>query len=139
MTNLQMDSPQSGELLFQILIVRRGEPWLTMNKTKNMHYMAEHRARMLWWRATAAACLQAKVRPPQFGFPPTELEFTFMFATNRRRDPSNYFANVKPIVDELVRRGFWPDDNPRYVVERIPVLKISPTKTEGVVIRGYVR
>lgn len=31
---------------------------------------------------------------------------------NRRRDPHNYHATMKPIVDRLVQAGLWPDDTP---------------------------
>lgn len=34
---------------------------------------------------------------------------------NRRRDPHNYIATVKPIIDGLVDAGLWPDDTPEWV------------------------
>lgn len=36
-------------------------------------------------------------------------------ARGARRDPHNYVATVKPIVDGLVDAGVWPDDTPSFV------------------------
>lgn len=41
---------------------------------------------------------------------------------NRRRDPHNYFATVKPIIDGLVDARCWPDDTPRWVTTTEPRL-----------------
>lgn len=44
---------------------------------------------------------------------------------NRRRDPMNYFATVKPIIDGLVDAGCWPDDTPQWVTTTEP--RLDPT------------
>lgn len=41
---------------------------------------------------------------------------------NRRRDPHNYVATVKPIVDGMVDAGCWPDDTAEWVATTEPVL-----------------
>lgn len=41
-----------------------------------------------------------------------------------RRDPHNYFATVKPIVDGLVDAGAWPDDTPAHVTTVEPTLHV---------------
>jgi crossover junction endodeoxyribonuclease RusA len=43
-----------------------------------------------------------------------------------RRDPHNYFATVKPIVDGLVDAGAWPDDTPEHVTTVEPTLRVYP-------------
>lgn len=40
----------------------------------------------------------------------------------RRRDPHNYIATVKPIIDGLVDAGLWPDDTPEWVTVAEPRL-----------------
>lgn len=36
-------------------------------------------------------------------------------SVNTRRDPHNFVATVKPIIDGLVHAGLWPDDTAAYV------------------------
>jgi len=42
----------------------------------------------------------------------------------RRRDPANYFATVKVLVDGCVDAGWWPDDTPEYVTVCEPTLRV---------------
>lgn len=44
------------------------------------------------------------------------VEVTFPVKQNRRRDPHNAIATVKPIIDGLVDAGVWPDDTDEYVI-----------------------
>ena len=39
---------------------------------------------------------------------------------NQRRDPHNFIATVKPIVDGMVDAGVWPDDSARYLAVAEP-------------------
>ena len=41
---------------------------------------------------------------------------------NHRRDPSNYHATQKPLLDGLVDAGVVKDDTPKYVEEKTPVI-----------------
>ena len=43
-------------------------------------------------------------------------------ARNHRRDPSNYHATQKPLLDGLVDAGVLPDDTPEFVRELMPVI-----------------
>jgi hypothetical protein len=52
----------------------------------------------------------------------------------RRRDPHNYFATVKPIIDGLVDAGLWPDDTPAWVTTTEPALRITSDQTVTVTI-----
>lgn len=49
---------------------------------------------------------------------------------NRRRDPSNLVSTQKPAVDGLVDAGLVPDDTPRYVTERMPIIHPGPGPRE---------
>ncbi len=51
-------------------------------------------------------------------------------SSTRPRDPHNFVATVKPIVDGLTDAGFWPDDTARYVTVAEPTL----TKTDHVTV-----
>ena len=52
----------------------------------------------------------------------------------RRRDPANYHATLKPIVDGLVDAGIWPDDNPTWVTVAEPVLIVRPERIVRVLL-----
>lgn len=54
--------------------------------------------------------------------PPCVVSVALPVKDKRRRDPHNYFATVKPIVDGLVDAGLWPDDTPEWVTTVEPTL-----------------
>jgi hypothetical protein len=56
----------------------------------------------------------------------------FSFTTNRNRDGHNYAATMKPIIDQLVKMGVWPDDNTKYVLDSTPILVVDKTRPETV-------
>jgi crossover junction endodeoxyribonuclease RusA len=56
---------------------------------------------------------------------PAEVSTVICFRQKRRRDPINYAATVKRIVDGLVLAGAWPDDTDEYVTQHIPSLLIT--------------
>jgi len=49
----------------------------------------------------------------------------FSVLDRRRRDPSNLMPTQKAIIDELVRCGVWPDDNPEWVTEMMPTVGVG--------------
>jgi crossover junction endodeoxyribonuclease RusA len=75
-----------------------------------------------WRRATATAA--AEQIDHQLG--PCIVQIALPVADRRQRDPHNYFATVKPIVDGLVDAGLWPNDTPTWVTTVEPTL-IPPT------------
>lgn len=88
-------------------------PLLSMNDRQ--HWAA-------WrWNATAAA---VKAIPSSTRMPmqPCVVSVALPVKDKRRRDPHNYFATVKPIVDGLVDAGLWPDDTPEWVTTVEPTL-----------------
>jgi len=67
------------------------------------------------WRDTCAA-YAAEHPVISRGLPPSMVQVTIPFSTNRRRDPHNYTGTVvKWIIDGLVKAGAWPDDNEDWV------------------------
>lgn len=54
-------------------------------------------------------------------FTTATIQFTFVVPDSRRRDPDNYLAMMKPVVDALVLADVLPDDN-FSVVSYAPVL-----------------
>jgi crossover junction endodeoxyribonuclease RusA len=59
--------------------------------------------------------------------PPSVISIVLPVRDSRRRDPHNYFATVKPIVDGLVDAGLWPDDTPEWVTTTEPTLSRTTT------------
>ena len=55
---------------------------------------------------------------------PADIWTAIPFDAQRRRDPINFAATVKRIVDGLVNAGAWPDDTPEYVTQHIPTLHV---------------
>lgn len=49
----------------------------------------------------------------------------------RRRDPENYFATVKALVDGLIDGGVAPDDNPTYYTSSTPIIDPPTGAKEG--------
>jgi len=58
----------------------------------------------------------------------------------RRRDPSNFHATVKPIVDGLTDANLWPDDDADHVTveepallvgQKLVVVRLTPIPEEG--------
>lgn len=56
---------------------------------------------------------------------PATVSTLITFRQKRRRDPINFAATVKRIVDGLVLAGAWPDDTPDWVDQRIPDLLVT--------------
>lgn len=53
----------------------------------------------------------------------------------RRRDPSNFQATVKRIVDGIQRAGAWPDDTPDWVDQRNPTFYKDASRRQTVYVR----
>ncbi|MBA7683817.1 hypothetical protein ES703_92202 [subsurface metagenome] len=84
-------------------------------------------ARVFWFKKYQAAqklkedtfYLAKQAAIPQFNT--ATIQFTFVVPNHRRRDPDNYLAMMKPVVDGLVLADVLPDDN-FSVVSYAPVL-----------------
>jgi hypothetical protein len=66
---------------------------------------------------------------------PVDIHFTFTFNRNARRDPHNYVATVKPLIDELVDMDLVPDDTAEWVSVAEPKLVIGKDNLCHVSIR----
>ena len=114
----------SGEFLpLKLLVPNNGIEFISMNQTRTMHWSKLHKHQSAWKQATFVALHQAQF---PHALPPCRIRSQFTFTMNRRRDPHNYFATLKPIVDQLVTYGCWPDDTAEYVSLSEPQLRVGP-------------
>lgn len=58
------------------------------------------------------------------------IEFTV--PDRRKRDPHNWVATAKPIVDGLTDAGLWPDDTAAHVTVAEPILVVDPANKDRV-------
>lgn len=100
--------------------VPTGTTLLSMN---DRDHWRSHALRVRWWRAAAH---RAGLRIPGDMRPtgPVTVTVVLPVADRRVRDPHNYFATVKPIIDGLTDAGLWPDDGPDHVTTTEPRLVI---------------
>lgn len=91
---------------------RKARTWRGAARFAATLAMSEHR-HMVWYRSF--------------------VEVTFPVKQNRRRDPHNAIATVKPIIDGLVDAGVWPDDTDEYVIVLDP--KFDKRDDDLVVVR----
>ena len=101
-------------------------PLLSMNDRG--HWRTRSTRTKEWRTMTAYAALGTRQR----NLPPGIVAVELPVRDNRRRDPHNYFATVKPIVDGLVDASFWPDDTPEWVTT------VEPRLWRGTTVRVVV-
>ena len=97
---------------------------LSLNKSNSMHW-ASRRRHLEPWRTMIRLAYDKATLTEELGLGPVEIGFTFTFARNGRRDPHNYFATVKPLIDELVELALVPDDTAEWVSTAEPKLRIA--------------
>jgi crossover junction endodeoxyribonuclease RusA len=104
--------------------------YLTMNQRK--HWTWTSKRKRAWREAAYYSALQWRSSPADRLLDGAHLvSFRFPMATNRRRDPHNYYPTIKPIIDGLTDAGLWPDDTSEYVATMEPIFT---GKSEPVVI-----
>ena len=99
-------------------------PLMSLNDRQHWAARAELTRR---WR-TAAYYATVAALPGKRDHGPTIVTVELPVRDSRRRDPSNYVATVKPIVDGLVDAGVWPDDDGSWVATSEPVLVVGGTR-----------
>jgi crossover junction endodeoxyribonuclease RusA len=104
------------------------QPAELLNMNDRLHWAKKARIVNAWRTATKWGTHAARGAQQFHGLPPSTVTITLPVKGNRRRDPANYYATVKPIVDGLVDAGLWPDDTPEWVTTTEPVL--DPTAAE---------
>lgn len=88
------------------------------NEVNNWRWPMMTKVRGQWHAAVAEACKGSALKE----LPPSAVRLRIVVSSERKRDPSNYVGTVtKWIVDEIVRAGVWPDDDPRYLTIMSPV------------------
>lgn len=108
------------------MIIEFAPPAQVLNLNDRMHWGARSELTALWRHAAFVHGINAAkhaiddapnrrfawVRP----YSPSTVKVTFpVRSTKTRRDPHNWIASVKPIVDGLVDAKFWPDDTAEWV------------------------
>lgn len=97
---------------------------LSLNQSNSWHWAKRKRHLDPWRLALRIAYTKAIVRD-ELPVGPMGIHATFTFPRNARRDPHNYVATVKPLVDELVKLGLVPDDTAEWVSVAEPTLRVA--------------
>jgi hypothetical protein len=97
---------------------------LSLNQAYSWHWSKRKRHLDQWRLALRIAYTKAIVRE-ELPVGPMNIHFTFTFPRNARRDPHNYAATEKPLLDELVQLGLIPDDTAEWVTMAEPTLRIA--------------
>jgi len=105
---------------------------LSMNKHQSY---SNRKLEQAWRDAAYYNYIQtfAGVGPAGRRLPPSHVRTSLPIPDRRRRDPINFAATVKRIVDGITIAGAWPDDCPEFVTQHVPSFRI--TKDQLVVIR----
>lgn len=105
-------------------LVRDGEwalhlPFQTQLSLNDRQHWAVKHKHVKEWR-DAAHVLARAARIPLCSR--IRVELHYVPAQERRRDPDNLVACLKPLVDGLVDAGVVPDDTERYVERTFPII-----------------
>jgi crossover junction endodeoxyribonuclease RusA len=106
--------------------IRFDTPARLLSMNDRMHWRPKAVLTAAWVEASALAARSWRARRVWDQAPAT-VAITLPVRTSARRDPHNYFATVKPIIDGLVDAGLWPDDTPDWVTTTEPHLEVAPT------------
>lgn len=102
-------------------------PLMSMND--RLHWSARARLARSWRHAAHIAARNTINTPSSsrgpLPLPPSTVTVVLPVRDRRRRDPHNYFATVKPVIDGLVDAGLWPDDTPEWVTTTEPALQVN--------------
>jgi hypothetical protein len=80
------------------------------------------------WRAAGCRHVQYAMRT-SLPLPPSYFMITVDVPDKRRRDPANYHATGKVLLDSCVDAALWPDDTPDWVTTLEPRLRINKART----------
>jgi hypothetical protein len=106
-----------------------------MSLNDRLHWSTRSTRTRQWRIAALMAAVDARNRD-RWTLPlaPSVVAVGLPVATNTRRDPSNYIATVKPIVDGLVQAGLWPDDTLEWVTTVEPLLLRRAEKVRVLIV-----
>lgn len=121
-------------MIVEIWIPRNGAQWITQNSTNRWHWRTLNAVKNDWKANTTVGVMNNLLA--RHAYPASLVTAEFFFHRNRRRDPSNFYATTKPIIDHLVKHfKFWPDDGPEWVEEGTPILTVDKYRAEGIMLR----
>lgn len=106
------------------LTVEFPPPGKLLSMNDRMHWRPKAKLVAGWVHAAQVAGKSARVNARWEPVPVT-ISVTLPVRDARRRDPHNYFATIKPVVDGLVLAGIVPDDNSEWVTTTEPVLHVG--------------
>lgn len=135
-------SYERGALLFELKIPRPVK-WITLNEVSTRTtWQVGYKLKKAWGEATMVMANNQKVphRVVPLQCDAVIVVCTYVFNTNRTRDPDNFVPTRKSIIDHLTKQHrCWPDDNPKYLTLTPPELVYRKGSTEGVILRCYER
>lgn len=100
------------------LTINFPQPDKQLNLNERLHFRPKAARVAAWRKAAWAAAHNARSHPswPREALPFCLVQVSLpVRSTLVKRDPSNWIATVKPIVDGLTDAAVWPDDDSRYV------------------------
>jgi len=123
-----------------VLRIPKPADWVSQNK--RLHW-GQHKAIKDAWRLMTLTQCRIQQFPKEL--PPCIIIPIFVFDSTRRRDRGNFTPTTKVIIDAMCHGprppygwGAWPDDDDRFIEERMPVLhSLSKGSPQGVIIRCY--
>lgn len=106
------------------LVIEFAAPGKLLSMNDRMHWRPKARLTADWVAASRLAGQEWR-RRTRWTPAPCTVQLIVPVRDRRRRDPHNYFATVKPVVDGLVLAGVWPDDTPEWVSTIEPALAVA--------------
>jgi hypothetical protein len=106
------------------IIFKQPSKPLSLNAAYSMHW-SKRRKYFQDWELTLKIAYSMLIAREDIEVAPMDLEFTFTFDKNTRRDPHNYIATVKKLIDVLVSEGLVPDDTAEWISVKEPILRID--------------
>ena len=109
------------------LLIEFDAPGKILSMNDRMHWRPKAALTASWVDAACRAGHQW-ARRRKWSPVPCTVQLLGPVRDRRRRDPHNYFATVKPVIDGLVLAGVWPDDTPEWVRTIEPALVLGATR-----------
>lgn len=98
-----------------MILIEFAPPDKLLSLNDHVHWRVQRQREGLW-RETAWAHALKQIKPSERPQRRSLVHVTLpVRSMSTRRDPHNFFATVKPIVDGLVHAGLWPDDTAEFV------------------------
>jgi hypothetical protein len=107
-----------------LIIFKQPSKPLSLNAAYSMHW-SKRRKYFQDWELNLKMAYSMLIAREDIEVTAMDLEFTFTFDKNTRRDPHNYIATVKKLIDVLVSEGLVPDDTAEWISVKEPILRID--------------